>query len=172
MNDIIAIFNCSPLMYLAKIGFLPFCDKLFAKCITTPGVFQELLQKEHIPERSTLEKAFNSWLTIENPNYQPEKSEYIQMGLHAGEIEVIELAKKIRNTSKSLVIIDDLDAREICHGLHLPVTGTIGILLSAVRKHIISISECEIFVDKLVNTSFYLSARMLSTIRQELDSFK
>jgi predicted nucleic acid-binding protein len=169
-------------MYLAKIGFLPMCEQLFEKCITSSEVSRELLRKEYTPERPVLEKAFKSWLMIEEPKNPTRIQEFRNMGIHLGEAEIIAIAQNIPKhpaqdkedpiPNRAVIIIDDLDGREISRGLQLPVTGTIGVLLFATRRNIILPLQCEKFLDELVGTTFYLSAQMLLSIRHEIDLIK
>jgi len=170
----IAIINASPLIYLGKIGALPLLPKLFSNCYTTSIVKKEVLNQKTAPEYSILERSFSEWLIIKEPTNQKfiEKLEKLQ--IHPGEATILALGKEIKEkTEEHVLIIDDLIAREIARTLELKTTGTLGILLRALRLSFISKKECKNFLQFLIErTSFRISALIFSKILKEIDEFQ
>ena len=95
------------------------------------------------------------WMeTVEDP---PEM--VLRKELGAGETAVIALAVKI---GTDLVVLDDLAARNVAAGLGLNVTGTLGILMAAHTKGILS--DLHRVVDDLQHSGFRLSDAIVQSI--------
>lgn len=169
----IAIINASPLIYLGKLGVITNLPRLFSQIYTTPMVKNEVLRKEEAPEKVVLSQAFQSWLIVQEvPSQSALYESLLQMNLHQGEVEIISLAKELQkgDPPHSIVILDDLDARDTAKALGLIVTGTIGILLALTEQEVISIVQCRQHLTYLVqNTSFRISSAALLQIEARLD---
>lgn len=166
----IAVINASPLIYLSKIGALALLPKLFTRITTTTLVRKEVLLVENAPEHQVLKEAFNTWL--ETSIIEGEIiDELVKLQIHRGEAEVIALGKELLTREKNtVVIIDDLLAREIAISLGLKVTGTIGILLKALKEKIITNRECKKKLEQLITTTtFRLSAKLYAKILREIN---
>ena len=170
----IGIINSSPLIYLGKIGALPFLPKLFTKCYTTLIVKEEVLSDEKAPEFSVLKESFSSWLSLKEPTNQQLVDRLKRLNIHIGEASVIALAKELQDNSDEIVmIIDDLAAREIARTLDLQVTGTIGILIKSLNLKFITKEKCKNFLRILVeNTSFRISSALFSKILKEIEKIQ
>jgi len=171
---LIGVINASPLIYLGKIGTLDLLNQLFTELWTVELVKTEVLQKEHTPERVILEDAFATWLQIQEPQNKLLVSRLEELQLHRGESSIIALAKELINTKKeSVVIIDDLAARDVARTMGILITGTIGILLRAVKKKLISIKQSKRFLRLLLEeTNFRMSIQLYSQLLGKLDDFE
>ena len=69
------------------------------------------------------------------------------ISLDLGEKEAIYLGTK---EPDSLVLLDDLKAREEAKRLGLTVKGTLGVLIQAYRENLISFSEVNAFLETIV----------------------
>jgi len=166
----IAIINASPLIYLSKIGVIELLPQLFVRIITTAAVKREVLQEKTAPEHTILTEVFDKWLEIEAVEEKiVEKLTKLQ--IHRAEAEVLALGRELlRKEKTSVVVIDDLLAREIATSLGLTVTGTIGILLRALKVKIITKKECQRLLEQLITTTtFRLSARVYAKIMREIE---
>jgi predicted nucleic acid-binding protein len=85
--------------------------------------------------------------------------EVFTTALHEGEVEVMLLAKEI---GADLVIMDDGLARKHAKYLELSVTGTVGVLLRAKQKEIIS--KIKPALDELIANDFYISGNIVNEI--------
>ena len=74
--------------------------------------------------------ALPPWVEEQAPT-QPIGPKILGVSLGAGESETISLALELE---ARLVILDDRPARRLAEGLHLPVIGTLGILLAAKQR--------------------------------------
>ncbi|MHA1278637.1 MAG: DUF3368 domain-containing protein [Candidatus Helarchaeota archaeon] len=161
MNNLLAIINASPLMYLGKIGSIQLLPQLFSEVWTCDEVKEELLGNETAPEIPVLENAFNKWLQIHTPQNKTLVEQLTGLQLHPGEAAVIALANELIPTRKPILIIDDSAAREIARTLNLPLTGTIGILLKGVKNTLISAEEFRSKLHHLIaETDFRLSIKL------------
>ncbi len=167
----IGIINSSPLIYLGKIGALPFLPKLFTECYTTLFVKKEVLSDEKAPEFSVLKESFSSWLSLKEPTNQQLVDRLKVLNIHTGEASVLALAKELQDKSdETVMIIDDLAAREIARTLDLKVTGTIGVLLKSLSSKLIAVEKCKNFLHILVeNTTFRISSALFSKILKEIE---
>ena len=80
--------------------------------------------------------------------------------LHAGEVEVMILARQ--EPQSTLVILDDLAARKTAEYLGLTLTGTIGVLIKAKQKGIIT--TVMPVLDELESNGFFISERVKQMI--------
>jgi len=167
----IGIINASPLIYLGKIGALYLVPKLFTKCYTTLLVRNEVLGEKNTPEFSILDASFSDWLSLMEPTNKQLIKRLEQFGIHNGEATVIALAKELQDKkNESVVIIDDLAARGIARTLDLKVTGTLGILLKALKLNYIDLEKSRDFIHNLVeNTAFRISSTLYSRILKEIE---
>ena len=169
----IAIINASPLIYMGKIGSLQLFPIIFTHCYTTLLVKEEVLRKEQTPSFIALDAAFSGWLNIKEPSYSDLKQKLENMQIHSGEASIIALGKELKdNGMENVIIIDDLAAREIARTLELKITGTIGVILRAMRIELITKEKCREYVQALVeNTDFRISATLYSKVLKEIEDF-
>ena len=66
--------------------------------------------------------------------------------------------------SRKIVVSDDRTARKQCHQLHIPYTGTIGILKASVVEGRISAEQADIYLDRMIRQGFYSPVRSISEI--------
>lgn len=144
MHSVI-VSDTSCLILLSKIGELELLEKLFGKITITKTVQVEF--KDPLPE----------WITIKNPSSNLHKGlEYI---LDPGEASSIGLAVELKDC---LLIIDESKGRKISRELGVNVTGTLGVLLTAKQKGIVT--SLKPLIDKINLTNFYLSQNIISEV--------
>lgn len=99
-------------------------------------------------------KPLPKWIAINqklDKNYQ----KLLELRIDAGEASILALALK---HSKSLLVLDDLKARQLAQRLNLHFTGTLGILLKA--KQIKAIPSLQSELDKIQQTNFRFSEQI------------
>lgn len=145
------ISNTSPIQYLYQSGLLAIIPSLVGSVLIPPAVEAELAAGRasdlDLPNPAQL-----SWIAI-RPPHRP-ASPQLPIGLGAGETEVLELAVECAD---SIVILDDLLARQAAHSLGIRLTGTLGLLLDAKRAGLIE--SIEPVLDTLQQLRFRLSSR-------------
>ncbi len=170
----IAIINASPLIYLGKIGALKLLPKLFSRCYTTTWVKKEVLSQKSAPEYPVLEESFSEWLTIKEPSDQKLMIRLKDLQIHSGEASIIALGKELQDKDEeSVLIIDDLTAREIARTLEIKITGTLGVILKAMHLELITKKKCKTFFQTLIeNTTFRISAILYLNLLKKIDDFQ
>ncbi|MEQ9377510.1 MAG: DUF3368 domain-containing protein [Imperialibacter sp.] len=83
-----------------------------------------------------------------------------------GEASAITLALEI---GADLIILDDQKARYTAEKLGLQITGTLGILIKAKKKGIVS--SIKPFLEKLQQTNFRLSEHLIEEALKEANEF-
>ncbi len=142
----ITLADTSCLIALDNVGELDILKKIFGQVMITPEVKEEF--GKELPE----------WFIIENfQNYR--FFNFIAEFVDIGEASIIALA--FENPS-SLVVLDDLKARNIATKLGLKVTGTFGVLL--IGKELGIIPQVKPILQKLKSVSFRLSKELESKI--------
>ncbi len=169
----IGIINASPLIYLGKIGSLALLPQLFDEIWTSIEVKNEVLKLKSSPEIPILEETFASWLQIHPIGDNRFLLKLLEMQIHRGEATIIAIARDLKTTRKDpLAIIDDLAAREIARTFDIPVIGTVGILLRAVKKALLSPDQFKNKLRKLVEeTEFRMSLKLYSELLEKLKEF-
>ena len=144
--DKIIISDTSCLIALSKIDKLDLLKGLFNEVIITSDVFQEFGSK--LPD----------WIIITDVKDKQKQIE-IEVQLDKGEASSIALALEIENTT---LIIDEIKGRRIAHSLNIDIIGTIGIIILAHKKGLIS--DLTSLILRLVNKGFRLSDALINKI--------
>lgn len=118
LNPVVS--NASPLIELERIGQIHLLQELFDTVLVPPAVVREVAPSMGLP----------AWVEQQHL-LQAIGPRILSASLDAGESEAISLALE---SSARLVILDDRPARRLAQAMHLPVIGTVGILLAAKRR--------------------------------------
>ncbi len=156
------IVNSTPLLTLGKIGKLEILREMYQEIIIPHAVYKEVTKKEDTASRAVL-SACPDWIKVQTIKNEDEYAMY-RAKLHAGEVEVMILAQQAPRAD--LVIIDDMAARKTAEFLKLPLSGTIGVLIKAKQKGIIS--EVMPIISKLEKNGFFISQRVKSMIAEKV----
>jgi len=141
----VIVSDTSCLILLSKIGELELLEKVFGEITITEIVKSEF--KDSLPE----------WITILNPSTNFHKGlEYI---LDPGEASSIGLAVELKNC---LLIIDESKGRKISRELGISITGTLGVLLTAKQKGIIT--SLKPIINKINASDFWLSEEIITKV--------
>lgn len=145
------ICNTSPLQYLHQIGQLSILSSLAGHIVVPTAVLSELsegrLRGVDLPDIEEL-----SWVTVRTPLSAPATSLVADLG--PGEAQVLMLALE---TPGAIVVLDDALARRFAEMRHIPLIGTLGLLLDAKRSGLIS--SVRPYFDKLQSLNFRLAAQ-------------
>jgi len=125
------ISNTTPLLSLLKIDKLDLLKDLYGIVSIPLAVFLEIEAGKEKPYYSDLTEY--DWIKIENIRNIESRTYFFD--LDDGEAEVLILAKE---QDADLVILDEIMGRRYAQQLEFNITGTIGILLKAKEKRLIS----------------------------------
>ena len=148
-----AIVNASPLIFLGNAGFLHFLQVAAGEILVPSSVVEELRRGG---TREPAAKAIEScdWLRIvEAPPVPPL---VLAWDLGSGESAVLAYAFANPDT---IAVLDDLAGRRCAETLGIPVTGTLGLVLIAKRRGMISAARP--VLDVLRDSGMYLSSAVL-----------
>lgn len=152
------VINSTPIIALYEIGQLGLLKELYHSVIIPEAVYQEVTQKDD--ELKQWISQNREWFVCQKIQFENEKKMY-HAKLHKGEVEVMILAQEM---NADLVILDDLLARKTAEYLGLNITGTVGVLIKAKRKGILS--EVMPLVDNMLGHGIYLSDKLIQSIRK------
>jgi predicted nucleic acid-binding protein len=144
--DKIIISDTSCLIALSNIGLLYILKDLYGEVLITTEVNEEF------------GKQLPSWIFVLQVKDKIKQTE-IESILDKGEASSIALALENPN---SILIIDEVKGRNIARSLNIEIIGTIGILLLASNKGLLT--DVISVVLKLVNNGFQLSNTIIDRI--------
>lgn len=153
------VFNLTPLIYLAKVGFLPLLKDLPHELLTTRGVKKEVVDRgkeKAVKDVSIIEKAIQEGtLKIRGPANKgllrtlsgiPE--------LHPTDAGILTLAKEV----KSIAIVDDRVAREVARVYGIEHGGTVFILALLIARGSITKGKARTALDDMIGLGWRCSA--------------
>ncbi|HPI11658.1 MAG TPA: DUF3368 domain-containing protein [Catalimonadaceae bacterium] len=138
------ISDTSCLIVLSKIGEMDLLKKVYGSIFTTQDIASEF--GDSLPE----------WIEVLEVK-DPFRQQLLELQIDKGESSAIALALEIPG---STVILDDFKARKIAIKLGIQVTGTLGVIIRARQKGIIS--SIKPILGKLKQTNFRLSTDLES----------
>ena len=157
------VFNSSPLIYFGKQGKLDILKKCFQTVSIPREVYDEIMIKKESPESITLEKAIaEKWITIKEVSIA---NELATKNLGGGEKAAISLAIK----EKSIVLLDDDNAKDYATILNVEKHGSLYVLLKATKKSIITKKESKTIFEKMISDGFYVSTNIYIEFLRLLD---
>lgn len=156
-----AVCNTSPIILLAKIRRLELLTQLYREVLIPSSVMGEI-------EVSPSEEAMQVRSLLQEGRFQIHEAtnralERIPADLGRGEREAIALALE---TKVDLVILDDQQGRRIACERGLVVTGTVGVLIEARERGLVSSVRHEL--DRLTEAGMWINEAFYHRILQEL----
>lgn len=155
-----AVLNASPLIILARAGYLDLVGKLVSPVVIPRAVAMEI--NAGPPEDPAVRfLAQPSWLSV--VDLTPALSPIAIWRLGQGESEVLEYAHRNPGT---IAILDDKAARRTARALEVPITGTLGMLLAAAQSGLLpslkdaieAVKRCGLYVDPSVTSKLITTA--------------
>lgn len=146
------ILNNTPLVALWSLGHLTLLRDLYGEVLIPQAVYEEFLATERSVRQAALDEA--PWIKI-TPLTNPRQA-LVYVGLDRGEAEVLALANE---RSARLVIIDEHKGRRYAKRLGLPLTGTVGILLTA--KHNSLVTAIAPLINQLLQEGLFLAPELV-----------
>jgi predicted nucleic acid-binding protein len=155
-----AVCNASPLIALAKSGWLDLLPKLFREIYVSEAVVNEILAG---PPGDPMREGLAGIEWIRRVRLEPPLSPLAVWHLGRGEAEVLEYARLHEGTA---AVLDDCAGRRAARGLGVPVHGTLSLLAMGVKNgHVGSFPEA---VQGLRQAGLYVSERIVREITEGL----
>ncbi|HVW13871.1 MAG TPA: DUF3368 domain-containing protein [Mucilaginibacter sp.] len=143
-NTIITDASC--FILLNKIEGLTVLEELYGQVFTTPEIAAEYGKR--LPQ----------WVIVQAVSNRDLLYIYAET-VDIGEASAIALAAEV---TSPLLILDDLKARKLAEQLHIEFTGTLGILIEAKQKGIIT--SLSPYFEKIKQTDFRIPANFLKIL--------
>lgn len=157
------VCDTGPILHLLEIGALYLLD-LTGEVLIPHAVDSELeALVTDWPEKRP------PWLHVQSLDTKSagESAAWQASGmLHSGEAESLELA---RTTNSDWYLADDAAARVLAVSLGIEVHGTIGVVLWAAATGHLGKPDATIFLEKLAQSSLWVSPRVLAEAKAALD---
>ncbi|MBE0524195.1 MAG: hypothetical protein IBX40_07675 [Methanosarcinales archaeon] len=165
------VVNASPIILLGKIGRLGLLTIKGFITMTPDKVVQEVMIKQ-TPESLALENALHSWMkTFDNVSGVQTISSIIGEDVSRGEVDVIAKARQLLDEGHEvLAVLDDRSARKGAQALSIPITGTLGMVVHAVRSGNISSDDGIAVVNKLLSIGARFDYSLIKEIMETLRS--
>lgn len=148
------ILNNTPLVSLWSLGRLTLLRELYHEVLIPQAVYAEFVATEGFVRQAALAEA--PWITVGALSHPQQALVYV--GLDQGEAEVLALALE---QSARLVIIDERKARRYAQRMGLPLTGLVGVLITA--KHQGLIPALRPLLEQLVQQGLFLTPELIHT---------
>jgi len=156
------VVNSSVIIALAKIGKLTLLKELFKKIIIPMQVYEEVTKDPTLPGAEEIMKT--RWIEVAKISNM-KLFEELCSEIDVGEAAVIVLALEI---NADLVVLDDKLARKKAEFFGLRYTGTIGILILAKKRKLIS-SLRDVLIE-LRNKGFWISNKLFQKIVENINT--
>ncbi len=159
----VLILDAAPVIFLAKINCLPLLAKLFdADIIVAAAVRDELFGPEVPPDEERLLTAFLTNCNIMNIS----EPEIYAKALSFADNCILTLAHK---EHADMVLSDDRLLRKLAAIEGFRVVGTLGVLLHAKKKKLLTAKKALSLLDQLVEEhNFRISTRVYETVRKAI----
>ena len=162
--------NAGPLMTLGKLNRLDLLAGLFDMVQIPRGVYDEVVTQGFVrgaPDALTVRLFWQrqQWPIVDVPDvllaaYEP------PVIFDPGETEVLALAQSLADP---LVLLDDEVARVEARRLGLRLCGTLGILVRAHRKGLISLNQAELLIREIAaRPDIWIAARLCDQVLASL----
>ena len=165
-----AVFDATPLIFLARIGLLEESLKLFSTCLVAETVKEEVVDAGRTvgaPETAELESLIaKGRLTIERvPRTSLGARLEANPHLSMGDRDSLVLASE--RTAR--LMADDAAVRSVANQLGLRLGGTLYALSTLTDRGRLKPAEAVDALDRLVDTGWYCSARLYRVARAALE---
>lgn len=154
------ILNSIPLIILSSIDKLNILKELYNEVYIPESVFREVTENQDSACAKIIEVP--DWIHVERIENVEEKKMY-RAKLHNSEVEVIVMAQEAGKDA--LAVIDDKVAKKTAKYLGIQVTGTLGVLLKAKEKGIIS--DIGPLLSEMRRIGFYVSDTLMNFVTQK-----
>lgn len=159
----IVLADASPLIGIARVGGLPWLRKLYRSISITKAVRAEATAARELPGAVAISTALKQgWIRV----LRQERAQPTLPRLDLGEASTLRAALAIGGGAKTLVLLDDLQARREAQRLGIAITGTVGVVADAKRSGLIPAAR-PVFA-RLSDEGFHLGGDLLQAILTEL----
>ncbi|MGH9586684.1 MAG: DUF3368 domain-containing protein [Acidobacteriaceae bacterium] len=153
----IVVSDTSPLNYLVLIGHIDLLPRLYERIVIPRAVLSELsADKAPKPIKRWIQHLPN-WIVISEAVNQDPSLFYLDRGEQDG----IALAQSIH---ADIILLDEFEAREAAKARNVPITGTLGVLLTAAENGWINFPKA---LEDLRATNFRAASSLIDRLLEQ-----
>jgi len=161
------VSNSSPLIWLAKIGRLVLLKTLFGEVVIPRRLYEETTLEKQSADAILIGKAVeDGWIKVSEEKMEEADALAGVSGIHLGEAEAILLAQRLGTE----LIIDEREASVTAQMFSVKPIGTIAVLLLALARDQVTLSEFRECLDSLLASGFWLSVDVYNKALEEARS--
>ena len=168
----VVLCNAGPLMALGKLNRLDLLAGLFGQVQIPRAVYDEVVTQGLVrgaPDALTVRLFWQrqQWPIVDVP--EALLSAYVPpVVLDPGETELLALAQSLADP---MLLLDDEVARAEARRLKLRLCGTLGILVRACRKDLLSLDQAELLIREIAaRPDIWIAARLCEQVLASLPS--
>ncbi|MFQ5866216.1 MAG: hypothetical protein ACE5IW_13420 [bacterium] len=157
--------DAGPLIHLDELDCLSLLN-IFKILHIPNAVWAEAVQKDRVNQASLLNLQNVQRHALHHDIVEKFIKKYKLEALHAGECECLFLCKQNRVT---LMLTDDLAARNFAKQLNLTPVGSLGIIIKAYQQGMINLEEAEYYILRLYDvSSLYVTRTIVELAIEQL----
>ncbi|MCX9010797.1 MAG: hypothetical protein OIN66_06710 [Candidatus Methanoperedens sp.] len=136
----IVVSDSTPLIHLAKAGYMKLLFSLYKQVLITGEVYREAIEEGIILEKEDaviIQKYIGNGINVKNPVSSSERL-VEKYRIHKGEVDSIQLANEI---GAQLILMNERDGRNAAKKEGFKVKGSIGVVFDALKAGLINEKE-------------------------------
>lgn len=154
------ICNATPLINFAAINRLDILKQVFGEVLIPQAVYNETTVSGYLWSGFILQAVASGWLQVHTVS---NIDSIIPLELDDGEKEAIALALE---TGIHKILLDERDARKVAQSIGLRLIGTLGILLLAKEKQIIT--KVKPLLDGMIDVAqYWVNAKLYEQVLKQ-----
>lgn len=154
----IVVSDSTPLISLMKVSQLGILQKLFGEVLIPEAVFSELTSNDAYPEEAALIENSAFVKVVKVSDDKAVSLLQRATGLDRGESEAIVYAD---DNHADLVLMDEVQGRNVAKGMGLRIMGTVGILINAFREGFLQKTDVVQALNLMKETGRHISDRLI-----------
>ncbi|MCM1127960.1 MAG: DUF3368 domain-containing protein [Lachnospiraceae bacterium] len=161
----IIISDTTPLISLLKIGRLELLNYLFGEIQIPYAVYRELTASDKFKQEA-IEILQSEY--IQKVDVGDKKSVALLMratGLDEGESEAIILSDEIK---ADILLMDELKGRQVAKQMGIKIMGTVGILMTAFERKLLSADEIKQCINVMKNNGRHISEQLYEQLLDKI----
>lgn len=160
MAKFTAVFNTSPLIFLAKLGYIDAALSLFNKCYAPDIVINEITEKDD-EIKAKIETLLIAGKIIKKKITHPHLFERLNEYVDIGESQAITLGVEIE---PDFIVLDDNAARREARKVGLKVIGSLGLIKKLNDIGTITVNDRNAFYSRLQSINFRIRRSVFDAI--------
>lgn len=167
------VFDATPLIYLAKVDFLPQLAELDEPRVVPDRVYTEVVEtgvEQGYPDARRIERSIEDGLFDVVSVAETTLFERLQRNPKLSDADVAVLA--CAADAEGIAVMDDTHGRDVAATEGLTTRGTAYIVLSVASRGAISADEARSVIDGLVDSGWYCAPDMYAKIVRRLESLR